>query len=357
MLKKAKSYQLVVSCFLIVLLLAGMGVAGCSPKQPAADPQPPQAANGQPQEQPKADPPKAEPKIVMNAVSFLQPTTRQGVWFLKVIDAINSELGDRIEINYLGGPDVIPGYEQVEALDKGIVDFAQISFSWLQDRYPEAELSGLIADLSPMEQRQRGVGDYFNQGLSASNTNIVFLGMCYIGYPITLYTNFPVEKIEDLKGKLCRISPLHQIAAQSLGMETMTTSPAELYSAVERKVVDAYYWPAYLSDYGLEEVTSHRLQPGFGGSDASVLINRNVWDQMSKELQDQLQATVNKALDDYFNNEMVQEVEKEEKLIAEHGIKTIVLPNEFREIQIQGYREKAIRELGARGEEFFSKFF
>ncbi len=343
MMKEAKSLQIVFSCLLIALLIVTLVSVGCSPKQQVSEE--PKSVNGE------------TDKIVLNAVSFLQPNTRQGIWFMHVIDAIHKKLGDRIEINYLGGPDVIPGYEQVEALDKGTVDFAQISFSWLQDRYPEAQLSALIADLSPAEQRKKGVNDFFNEGLSASNTNIVFLGMCNIGYPITLYTNFPVEKIEDLKGKICRISPLHQIAAESLGMETVTTSPAELYSAVERKVVDAYYWPAYISDYGLEEVTSYRLKPGFGGSDAAVLINRNAWNKMSKELQEQLQVTIDNALDDYFNNIMPKEVEKEEKLLEERGIKTIVLPDEFRDIQIQGYREMAIREFGKRGEEFFKKFF
>jgi len=348
----AKRYQKLVSFLLIVFLVIVMGTVGCSPQQEVTE-QPQQGSD----EKPAAEQPADEPKIVLNAVSFLQPTTRQGQWFMHVIDTVHAEMGDKIEFNYLGGPDVIPGYEQTEALDKNTVDFAQISFSWLQDRYSEAQLSGLIADLSPADQRRLGVNDYFNEGLSASNTNIVFLGMCGIGYPITLYTNFEVEKIEDLRGKMVRISPLHQIAAESLGMETMTTSPAELYSAVERKVVDAYYWPAFLSDYGLEEVTINRLYPGFGGSDASLLINRKVWDKMSKEVQEQFQETINKAFDDYYNNIMAQEVEKEEKILEEHGIKTVVLPDEFRNIQIEGYRQMAIREFGPRGEEFFNKFF
>ncbi len=349
--KKGKRLQSLISYLLITfLLLAVVGITGCSTTKQVVE-------ESKPSDMDTEEGAKEDAKIVLRTVSFLEPTTRQGKWLMQVIDNVHKEMGDKIEFNYLGGPNVIPGYEQGEALDKNTVDFAQISFSWLQDRYPEAELSALIADLSPAEQRKRGVIKFFNEGLSAYNTNIVFLGMCGIGYPITLYTTFPVESMEDLKGKLVRISPLHQTAAESLGMETMTTAATELYSVVERKVVDAYYWPAFLSDYGLEEVTTCRILPGFGGSDASLLINRNVWNKMSKEVQEQFQEIINRTLDDHYNNDIAKAVEEEEKILQERGIKTVIFPDEFVKIQIEGYKNKAINELGDRALEFFEKFF
>ncbi|HHU77134.1 MAG TPA: hypothetical protein GXZ24_09635 [Firmicutes bacterium] len=344
-----KKYQSLFSICLVVMLFIIVGAAGCTPQEPAV-----QEPGGNGDEQQPVQ--QTEEKVVLKAVSFLEQTTREGQWFMKVIDAIHEEMGDKIEIDYLGGPDVIPGYEQVEALDKNTVDFIQMSFAWLQDRYPEAELAAVIADLSPAEQRSRGLNDFLNEGITASNTDAYFLGMCGLGYPITFYTTFEVSKIEDLKGKQARISPLHQIAAESLGMETMTTSPTEMYSSVERKIVDGYFWPAYISDYGLEEVTTCRLYPAFGGSDASLLINKTVWNSMSKELQEELQKTIDKALDNYYNIDVAEEVAKEEALLEANGIKTVVLPDDYREIQIDGYRQKAIQDLGARGEEFFDRF-
>lgn len=344
MIKRTKK----ISIFLLLLLIVSLFVTGCSPGGQKVE-----ETGEEPGEESAAP---DDDKMVLRCVSFLEQTTRETEWLLYVIDIINNEIGDKIEINYLGGPDAIPGYELGEALDKGVVDFVQLSFTWLQDRYPEAQLAALISDLSPEEQRKLGVNEYFNEGLQQANTNIVFLGMCGLGYPITLYTNFPVDGIEDFKGKICRISPLHQIAAESLGMETMTTSPGEMYSAVERKIVDAYYWPAYISDYGLHEITQYRIHPGFGGSDAALLINRNIWNEMSTDLRNLFQDTINEALDKLFTNMIPEKVEKEERILEEHGVVTIVLPDEFRNIQIDGYKQFAINEFGERGEAFFAKF-
>ena len=62
---------------------------------------------------------------------FAQPMELKGVGFLPKnhrlcamipvwIDKVNGELKDSIKVNWLGGPEVMPPFEQPEAIRKGI---------------------------------------------------------------------------------------------------------------------------------------------------------------------------------------------------------------------------------------------
>ena len=65
---------------------------------------------------------------------------------------------------------------------------------------------------------------------------------------------------------------------QALGGTTVTTAPGEVYTALERGVVDGYGWPvAGIFDLGWEKVTKFRMEPAFYSVEVGVLVNNDVW--------------------------------------------------------------------------------
>ncbi len=57
----------------------------------------------------------------------------------------------------------------------------------------------------------------------------------------------------------------------------MTTAPGEVYTALERGVVDGYGWPVLgIFDFGLEKVTKFRLDPGFYSVDVNLMVNHDI---------------------------------------------------------------------------------
>ena len=66
--------------------------------------------------------------------------------------------------------------------------------------------------------------------------------------------------------------------ALALGGTPITTPPGEVYTALERGVVDGYGWPVTgIFDLGWEKVTKFRLEPAFYSVEVNVLVNLDVW--------------------------------------------------------------------------------
>src|SRR5262249_40251435 len=68
-------------------------------------------------------------------------------------------------------------------------------------------------------------------------------------------------------------------------------APGEVYTALERGVVDGYGWPVTgIFDLGWEKVTKFRMEPAFYSVEVGVLVNQDVWkglnDKQKKVLND-----------------------------------------------------------------------
>ncbi len=297
-------------------------------------------------------PPPENKVIELKAASFLGAEATETKSFLSVIDELNKELGDQIHIKYLGGPDAIPSKQLVEATQNGAIDFIQVALPWLADRYPESVLGALV-ELAPSEAKKKGIDQFFNDGLAAAGVNIVFLGGSGMVTPNTLYTNFPVNKIKDIKGKLIRTTPLHDIAARALGAKTVSIAPTEIYTALDRGVVDGYFWPTFITDQKYDEVTKYWIKPGFGSGASANFISKATWGKLPQPLREKFEAVVYKAADDYYYNTLTQQIKDEEKKLTDRGIKTVTLPKEYRSMQIEGYKSYAKEKFGDRGKKFF----
>ena len=88
-----------------------------------------------------------------------------------------------------------------------------------------------------------------------------------------LYLNKKIDK-PDLTGLKIRITPVYRDFFQSMGANVITTPPGEVYTALERGVVDGYGWPiGGIFDLNWQEKTKYRVDPGFYDAEVSILMN------------------------------------------------------------------------------------
>ena len=128
--------------------------------------------------------------------------------------------------------------------------------------------------------RKNGGYDYMAQ-IYAQKMNTILLARVVDNNPFHLYLNKPITG-PDLTGLKLRITPVYRDFFQALGATVVQTAPGEVYTALERGVVDGYGWPITgIFDLGWNERTKYRVDPGFYSAEVSILINKSVWDKLN----------------------------------------------------------------------------
>lgn len=211
------------------------------------------------------------------------------LWMLR--DLVKEKSQGKLTLQWGGGPEAIPAFELADSLRSGVVDVAWTAHTYNAAQIPVVE-GAKFSGLTPAEERQSGATAFYDQ-LYKEKLNAHYLGKGTPGLTYNLYTNFPVSKLDDFKGKAMRVTPAYAAFVAALGGSPITTDPGEVYSALERKMVQGYGWPSVgITDFGWEEVTRFIIDPSFYQVDVIALIGQNAWAKLSPELQKILEDSV-----------------------------------------------------------------
>ena len=219
--------------------------------------------------------PAAAQEVTLRAVSAFAEGTEFSRNFERFIERVNSEGKGSIRINYIGGPRAVPPFEVGSAVRTRVVDMANVTGAFYTNLMPEADGFKLMG--KPMsEQRSNGSWEFINQ-LHNQKLNSQYLARQFHNVPFHIYLNKRIERI-DFSGLKIRVTPVYRDVVEALGGTPITTPPGEVYTALERGVVDGYGWPITgIFDLGWEKVTKFRMEPPFYSVEVNVLINLDTW--------------------------------------------------------------------------------
>ena len=219
--------------------------------------------------------PASAQEVTLRAVTSFAEKTQFSKNFERFIDRVNETGKGQVRINYIGGPRAMPPFEVGNAVRTKVVDIANVTGAFYTNLMPEADAFKLIG--KPMsEQRKNGTWEMINQ-LHNQKLNSHYLARQFHNVPFHIYLNKKPEKL-DFKGLKIRVTPVYKDIVEALGGTAITTPPGEVYTALERGVVDGYGWPVTgIFDLGWEKVTKFRLEPAFSSVEVYVLVNLDVW--------------------------------------------------------------------------------
>ncbi|NYT67608.1 TRAP transporter substrate-binding protein DctP [Pusillimonas noertemannii] len=223
-------------------------------------------------------------EVTLQTVSLFQPGMVLSQQFERFIEKVNAEGKGLVQINFVGGASAVPPFEMGNAVSSGVVDMAYLPSPFYANLLPEAGAMAL-SERTTQELRENGGWELMNE-LHNKKMNTWHLARGADGVPSHLYVNKPVDKA-DLTGFTLRTTQLYRAFFEALHATSIQTTPAEVYTALERGVVDGYGWPIQgVLDLGWQEVTKARVDPGFYNADASILINLDKWKSLSDEQRD-----------------------------------------------------------------------
>jgi len=203
------------------------------------------------------------------------------------IDKVNREGKGVLQLNYIGGPKAIPTFEVGKSVQGGVVDLGYSTGAFYTNVMPEADALKL-AQIPVAQQRRNGAIDYIEK-IWNEKGGMHYLARTVENTPFHLYlTKKRIDK-PDLAGLKLRITPVYRDFFQALGATVVQMPPGEVYTALERGVVDGYGWPIHaLFDNKWEEFTKFRVDPGFYDAEVSLIANLSKWKGLTQAQRDYL---------------------------------------------------------------------
>src|SRR5215470_18038892 len=298
-------------------------------------------------------------EVTLKGITSFAEKTFYSLGFERFIEKVNTDGKGVIRINYIGGPKAMPPFEVGNALKGGVVDIANVTGAFYTNLMPEADAWKLTE--RPMSELRSNGGYAYMAKLYEQKLNGILLARHIDNNPFHIYLNKPISK-PDLTGLKLRITPVYRDFFQALGATVVQTAPGEVYTALERGVVDGYGWPITgIFDLGWHEKTKYRVDPGFYTAEVSILVNKSTWDRLTDAQRDLLRKAGEQA-EGAAVAIFAEENAKDTKRQADAGIQTIKLEGADGKL----YHDKAyeagwagvIRQSpqhGAKLKEFFAK--
>ncbi len=229
-----------------------------------------------------------------------------------------------LKINMIGGPEVVKIQDQVQAAQTGMVDMVHTTNAYYVHLLPEADAMKL-SHLRPWEERASGAWAFYND-LHEKKLGLYFIGRIGTDLPFNLYLNKPI-KAADLKGFNIRVSPMYLQLVKGLGGNPVVIPPTEVYSALERNVVDGYGWPAIgIREWGWEKYTKYIVMPGFYSGPHPMVMNLKKWNGLAQKFKDvinQAAMEAEKKTVAFYREEETKEI----ALLKKAGVQVIELPS------------------------------
>ncbi|WP_027965595.1 TRAP transporter substrate-binding protein DctP [Halomonas halocynthiae] len=246
-------------------------------------------------------------KIKLNAVSFTPKTTVVSHGFEQFVQGINEEFEGELEINWRGGPEVIPPFRLADSVRNGAIDMALISPSYYSGLVPSATASNLsfktyeeisetdYLDLMTEVHKERGL--YFLGEIPAS--------------PVQFFLFFKekVSGLDDISEKRIRVFPTILPFVDALGAEPLVLPIGEIYTAIERGVIDGFAQSNLGWAEQFDDVVNYYITPPYYRAGFNVLINPEAWEEVPEDLRNRVQ--------NYLRDELAPQIDQSwEEIIA-----------------------------------------
>jgi len=240
------------------------------------------------------------------------------------VKVVHQDGGGKVKIA-ISGPEVVPPFEQLQPVSSGVFDMLYTHGVYHAGSKGLALVVDAI-DLDPYKRREAGIFDFVDKYYQKHNKlKLVSLPtQSFAGYH--MYLKEPLTAQGDVSGRKIRGTQSYHGVIKALGGTPVVLPPAQIYTGIEKGVVDGACWPAAgmltMKHY---EVAKYVLRPTFGNSNVPFFVNVEKWNKLAKAEQDIL-LDAGKRLE-YEMPWIGKDIyEKEEAELLKLGVKYVNLP-------------------------------
>jgi TRAP-type mannitol/chloroaromatic compound transport system substrate-binding protein len=292
-------------------------------------------------------PATAQEKIRWRLQTVASPNTlefnEQPLAFAK---RVNEASNGRLEIKVFPSGVIAKEFEAGEAVGKGAFQMWHSYLTLFSGREPAFKTS---SEWPVMVNPLQGPMWYQKEALPTFRKIAEKHGMYFLGVSPLLgehiWSTKPLRSVEDLKGLKIRSGGLAADSFALLGASPVALPPTEIYSALQRKLVEAAEFTTLPVNYGfgLHEVAKYIVMPTYsGGANSDWVVNLKAWNALPPDLK----AIVEAAMAEVSYNSWLKSIQEEQKVMAElkgKGVEFVQWsPEDMRKLEIA--RLKVMKE-------------
>lgn len=277
--------------------------------------------------------------------------------FKGFVDLVNERGKGTVQIQLLGGPEMFPPAQQIDAVSRGIVDMQYGPITYSIGTLPEA-YAFVGSTVDPIETRKNGGLEVMREAMKEK------LGVYLLGRPDSAI-NFYIYSIQepkrtadggvDLTGIKLRSLPIYNKFFESLGAVPISVPVPDVYTGLERHTFDGLGFPIIgIQDLSWDKFLKYRIDPGFFQGDLSIVMNPKSWEGLDPKAQELL----TQAAADWE----VQSAENFKKLAEEttakidgNGMQVVKLEGEAREKFLDAAYATSWDALKASGSPYYDR--
>jgi TRAP-type C4-dicarboxylate transport system substrate-binding protein len=237
-----------------------------------------------------------------------------------------------LKLKYIGGPEITPFRKQGGLVKRGLIDLIFCPTPYYGATLPEARLLG-AHNKSLTEMRSNGAYDMLKEAWKKGLNSHILAWPAFNVSTFYVYTKFKPKLNKttgiDLSGRKMRSTGLYKPMLTAMKATAITISPSDVYTGLERGVVDGIAWPkGSVTKYGWEKFLKYKVTPNFYGATFMVVINMKKWNSLTQAQRDHLTKVSNEY--ETRSDEVVGKgLAADELKLEKSGVKTFALKGEY----------------------------
>jgi TRAP-type C4-dicarboxylate transport system substrate-binding protein len=199
------------------------------------------------------------------------------------IDLVQELSGGSVSVTP-SGPEVVPAGQQIQPLTAGVFDLI-----YTHGLY-HTGTTGIGAAIDAVDgdiekRRTSGIWDWIDDHYQETqNLKVVSIPTANTGF--RFFLKEPMDAGTKLDGMKIRALPSYNQIVASLGATAVVIPFGELYSSLEKGVVDGIVWPSVGAvGFKFHEVAPYLAEPAFGSVSYLIMMNLDKWNALDADTQ------------------------------------------------------------------------
>ncbi len=274
------------------------------------------------------------------------------------VDRVKELSDGRMEIKIFAPGSLVPTNQMLDAIQKGMFEMTKQYEGYDIGRLPHAAFTSALP-CGFTNTWQLDTWFWARGGIDMMREEYKKMGVYYLAPTIydeePIHSKTPMKSIDDMKGKKGRFVGAAGKFMNKLGARVTPMATAEVYSALEKGVIDFADRGGLPANYdvGLYEVAKYIILPGIHQPVTATYYAANLkaWNKLPKDIQAILECAAREAAADLFQLNKTMSLEALKKF-KEKGVEVIYLPEadtmKARKVAMEVWEEYANKSPFAR---------